>query len=110
MQNKFSDSVKMLRESQNLSQEQFGKLIGLSKQTINDIEKGRSKTTLDRAAKIADYFGVSIDYLMGRTDSPTPVLRAASGLTEDTDMEAVEGVFDMLDKLVEEKKNKDKNK
>ena len=37
-----------------------------------------------------------------------PTLRAASGLTDDTDMEALESDFAMLDKLAEEKKNKNK--
>ena len=72
MKNKniFSERVKKLRIDNNLSQPEFGKAIGLSKQAINDKEHGRSKTTLDKAVIIADYFNVSIDYLVGRTDNP----------------------------------------
>lgn len=66
----FSIRVKTLRLDSKLSQKSLGALIGLSMQAINDIENARSKTTLDRAALLADYFDVSIDYLVGRTDNP----------------------------------------
>ena len=68
--NLFSEKLKELRFSNNLSQVELGKAVGLSKQTINDIEHNRSKTTLDRAMVIADYFEVSLDYLVGRSDEP----------------------------------------
>jgi len=63
--NFFSERLKSLRKLNNLSQVELGKSIGLSKQTINDMEHGRSKTTLDRAASIADFFNVPIDFLVG---------------------------------------------
>ncbi len=69
--NIFSENVKLLREQANLSQSELGSAIGISKQTVNDIEHGRSKTTLDRAIILADYFNVSLDYLVGRSDDPT---------------------------------------
>ncbi|MCL2771831.1 MAG: helix-turn-helix domain-containing protein [Oscillospiraceae bacterium] len=68
--NFFSERVKQLRIDNNLSQPVLGKAVGLSKQAINDMEHGRSKTTLDKAMIIADYFNVSIDYLVGRTNTP----------------------------------------
>ena len=69
--NLFSERLKELRALSNLSQVELGKAIGLSKQTINDIEHNRSKTTLDRAIVIAKYFNVSLDYLCGLSDDPT---------------------------------------
>jgi transcriptional regulator with XRE-family HTH domain len=66
--NFFSERVKQLRINNNLSQLELGKAVNLSKQSINDIEHGRSKTTLDKAVILADYFNISIDYLVGRTD------------------------------------------
>ncbi len=68
--NIFSTRLYELRKSHNISQSTLGSAVGLSKQTINDIEKGRSKTILDRAILLADYFNVSLDYLTGRTDEP----------------------------------------
>ncbi len=68
--NLFSERLKNLRSSVKLSQAELGNAINLSKQTINDMEHGRSKTTLDKAILLADYFDVSLDYLVGRTDDP----------------------------------------
>jgi len=65
--NFFSENLKSLRAKHKLSQKQVGEAIGVTKQTINDMEQGRSKTTLDRAIALADYFNVSLDYLTGRS-------------------------------------------
>ena len=70
LNNIFSIRLYELRKSRNISQAALGAAVGLSKQTINDIEKGRSKTIIDRAILLADYFNVSLDYLTGRTDEP----------------------------------------
>lgn len=43
--------------------------IGLSKNTLDSANKSMPKA--DTLAKIADYFGCSVDYLLGRADSPT---------------------------------------
>lgn len=66
----FSDRLKSIRIANGLSQKALGEIIGIKPQTINDMEHGRIKTTLDRAIALADYFDVSIDYLVGRTDNP----------------------------------------
>lgn len=68
--NLFSERLKNLRSSVKLSQTELGNAINLSKQTINDMEHGRSKTTLDKAILLADYFDISLDYLVGRSDDP----------------------------------------
>lgn len=46
-----------------------------SKIAISSIQawkNGKSKPSLDAVSKIADYFNVSTDYLLGKTDDPTP--------------------------------------
>lgn len=66
----FSERVKMLRLSHNLSQAELAKIIGFSSSsTIGDIERGRRTTSIDKIFALADYFEVSIDYLVGRTDN-----------------------------------------
>lgn len=67
----FSIRVKELRVARDITQSQLGDAIGIKKQAINDIEHGRTKTTLDKARLLADYFDVSLDYLVGRSDDPT---------------------------------------
>ncbi len=66
----FIKRLVFLRKEQNLSQAQLGEIINLSKQGVNEIEKGRTTTRIDKLATLADYFEVSTDYLLGRTDNP----------------------------------------
>lgn len=72
MENKniFAKRIKELRLSKGLSQAAVGALIGIKAQGINDMEHGRTKTRLDKAIILADFYNVSIDYLVGRTDNP----------------------------------------
>ena len=70
LQKTFSERLKELRLSKKLSQRAIGEIIGVKPQAINDMEHDRIKTTLDRACALADYFDVSLDYLVGRSDNP----------------------------------------
>lgn len=45
--------------------------IGTTRSTISNFENEQRKPSLDMVIKLADYFQVSIDYLVGRTDDPT---------------------------------------
>ena len=66
----FAKRVRELRWSKNLKQIELGEIINLSSQAINDLEKGRKITTFDSLVLLAEYFDVSTDYLLGRTDKP----------------------------------------
>lgn len=66
----FCGRLKTLRIQQNLTQSQFGAILGISKPAISDIERGRRTTTIEKLVEIADYFDVSLDYLVGRSDNP----------------------------------------
>lgn len=43
-----------------------------SPQAINQYKSGTARPSLDNLCKIADFYGVSTDYLLGRTDNPNP--------------------------------------
>lgn len=60
--------IKELREKQGLSQAQLAKKIGVSSSTIAMIESGAREGSLKNLTKIADFFGVTIDYLEGKVD------------------------------------------
>lgn len=60
--------LRELRKANKISQKALGEKIGLSMQSINDIESGRRSTTADKLILIADFFSISLDYLLGRTD------------------------------------------
>jgi len=64
--------IKYLREKNNISQIEFAKKIGVSNTVLSRYESGDRKPDYDTLNRIADYFEVSVDYLLGRTDIPNP--------------------------------------
>lgn len=60
--------IKELREDKNLSQEEVAKGINTSQRNIGRWEKEENEPTANFLIKLADYFQVSVDYLLGRTD------------------------------------------
>ncbi len=68
MKNKFAENIKMLRIDKGISQEELGKIIGVSQQCVSKWEAGKADPTLTSLWKLADLFGVSIDILCGRTE------------------------------------------
>lgn len=62
--------LKQLRESRGLTQRQLAAELNVSPSTIALYEIGRRKPEPAMLAKIADRFGVPLDYLLGRTDTP----------------------------------------
>ncbi|QIB69758.1 helix-turn-helix transcriptional regulator [Aminipila butyrica] len=68
--NIFASRIKALRLSFNVPQSTLGQVLNVSKTQISDIENAKSTTSLERAYLLADYFDVSVDYLLGRTDNP----------------------------------------
>lgn len=61
----FGTILKQLRKSHNLTQQELGLHIGLSKAVISKYENGMGYPTFDILILIADYFGVTTDYLLG---------------------------------------------
>jgi transcriptional regulator with XRE-family HTH domain len=59
-----------MRLERGLTQDAFGKIIGLKKQAVSDIEHCRITTSLENLYKLAEHFNISADYLLGLTDDP----------------------------------------
>lgn len=66
----FASRLKDLRTSRNLTMESLAKDLDTTRATISNFENEQRKPSLDMIIKIADYFQVSVDYLVGRTDDP----------------------------------------
>lgn len=66
----FAERIRTLRTQKNIKQSELGEIVGLSANAVSDIERGYRMTTIEKLVAIADYFDVSIDYLVGRTDNP----------------------------------------
>jgi len=56
--------LKELRISKNLSQEELSEILKVRKSSISNWETGKATPTFDMLTKIAQYFGVTIDYLL----------------------------------------------
>ena len=59
-----------LKEKNKVLQKDIAKSVGLSLRSYQRYEYGERNPTSDILIKLADYFDVSIDYLVGRTDNP----------------------------------------
>ena len=60
--------LKALRSERGMSQTEFANKIGVAQNTVSNWENGNRLIDTETVARIADYFGVTIDYLLGRTD------------------------------------------
>ena len=60
--------LKDLRKEKGITQLQLALALNMSQNTISRYETGERQAGYDELIKIADYFGVSIDYLLERTD------------------------------------------
>lgn len=67
----FSRRFKELREEKGVSQESLAKILKIPRASISNYEREGRIPREERLKLIADYFGVSIDYLLGRTDVET---------------------------------------
>ena len=60
--------IKELRNAHNLTQVEFGNKLSVAKQTVSNWENNNIQPSIDMLIKIADFFGVSTDYLLGRSN------------------------------------------
>lgn len=67
----FQNIFKRLRNSCGLTQVEMAEKIGISRSTIGMYETGAREPDFETLEKIADFFNVDIDYLLGRTDKTT---------------------------------------
>ena len=68
----FGQNLKKLRTSKNLSQSKLSKILGISSSTIGMYEQGRRFPDQTILTKIADFFDVSTDYLLGHNPQNHP--------------------------------------
>jgi transcriptional regulator with XRE-family HTH domain len=65
-----SKRLKYLRGKKAMSQEQMGKLLGISRQAYGKYESGKSEPDHKTMIKLATFYDVTIDYLLGFSDNP----------------------------------------
>lgn len=63
----FALNIKKLREERNLSQKDVADHLGVTRQAVNSYECGRREPDYQTLIKLADFFTVTVDYLLGRS-------------------------------------------
>ena len=61
--------LKKLRKERNISQLKLALDLNMNQNSISRYENGEREADYETLIKIADYFGVSLDYLLGRTEN-----------------------------------------
>lgn len=62
--------MKEIRKARGISQLRMAMDLNMAQNTISRYETGEREPGITELVKIADYFRVSVDYLLGRTDNP----------------------------------------
>ena len=62
----FAANLKKIRKNKKVSQKVVAQQLGYGYTAIANYESGRNEPSIDDLIKIADYFDVSVDYLVGR--------------------------------------------
>jgi transcriptional regulator with XRE-family HTH domain len=61
------NNIRSIREGNDVTQQQIAELLNVSQNTYSQYETGKIEWTASILIKIADYFNVSVDYLLDRT-------------------------------------------
>lgn len=110
--------LRELQRAKKLTQQELADIAEVSKRTIQNWEDGTSNIKPEKAKKLADYFGVSVGYLLGyddkdfekqiRIDTLTNLLykmhTACVSLLEKTDKEAFWAGFETAELIVQTQK------
>lgn len=118
----FKGRLESLRKKKGLSQAEISARVGIARTTYSGYENGAREPDHATLQKLADFFEVSIDYLLGRTNDPSIVSRSYQN--EDagkeaiakefyerfmripaTEREAIENMINVLSKNREDKSN-----
>ena len=66
------ENIRKLRIDRGYAQDQIAKLLDIKQNTYSQYEVGTLNYPVDALIKLADFYGVSVDYLLGRTEIKTP--------------------------------------
>ena len=71
MNRSFPETLSVLRKERNISQRTAAAALHISQALLSHYENGAREPGLQFVCRACDYYGVSADYLLGRTDQPT---------------------------------------
>ena len=91
MNKDFPSVIKLLRKERGLRQKEAAEQMGVAQALLSHYENGKRECGLDFLVKAADFYNVSVDYLLGRTNSRTGTVVSEEELPESTVSEKFEG-------------------
>ena len=93
----FEQRIRFLRQSHELNQVQLAEKLGVTKQSVSNWENDNIVPSVDMLEKIADFFNVTTDYLLGRDhkDLASGTTLDVTGLTQ-RQIEHIQQVIDDL--------------
>lgn len=68
----YKHRIRDLREDKDLSQKEMAEYLQIHQTTYSDYERGNLNVPVAILHKLADFYGVSVDYLIGRTNVKEP--------------------------------------
>ena len=89
---KYKNRIRDLREDRDLRQTDVSKATGIDQKTLSNYETGNTSPDSYALIRLADFFGVSIDYLVGRTEID---IKSKEDLTS-----RLEGMKNMIDEII----------
>ncbi len=65
------ENLRNIREDKDMKQKEIAQILNVSQNTYSQYETGVISLTAEVLIKLADFYGVSVDYLLDRTNNPT---------------------------------------
>lgn len=95
----FQKRLKELRKERSLTQSELGKILNYGPSAVSNYEHGSNAPSYADLIKIANYFEVSLDFLLAVTDIRIPAYSIFSNKYN-------QDIFDVLEKLTDEQRSK----
>lgn len=73
----------MLREKAGVSQQKIADIVGVTQQAVGKWETGKAEPDLATVTKLAEFFSVTTDYLLGKSNEPNPTVTPDSSVVKD---------------------------
>ena len=88
--------VRELRLANGMSQQELGNIVGLTATGVSYWESGKAMPSIDALEKVSEYFGVSVDYLLGNDeleDKAKALLKKVSKVKKQEDKEKLYSII-----------------
>ncbi|WP_157800320.1 helix-turn-helix domain-containing protein [Sporolactobacillus pectinivorans] len=110
----YGKRLKRLRESKNLSQQELADRLQLNRSTYARYELNQTQPDLETLRKIADFYDVSVDYIIERTNNKNPEKKPEGRFFYDLDhasqedLDELENYFQYMQERKKKRDNQDK--